>query len=458
MIREFLLPDLGEGLTESEVVRWHVAEGESVGQDQVLAEVETAKALVEVPSPWAGVVERLHVDEGTVVDVGAVILSVRTDEDDADSQPDGGSTASSAGRGAAAEPAEDVAPPNLVGYGAAAEPDGAPARRARRFAPRSGEPAAAATAAALDPAPAAPATAGLRTAPPVRSSPPVRHLAQRLGVVIDELTGTGERGLVTRGDVEAAVSAGTSGAGPDAAAPPTGPAPSAAPHPQDDERVPVRGVRKATAEAVLAAWQVPQVTVFTTVDATATVELLERLRGQRSGVRLTFLAAVARATCLALARHPGVNARWAGQEIVRHRAVSLGIAAATPRGLVVPVLHDVGSASLVELAEAITDLAATARAGRTTPAAMAGGTFTLSNVGVFGVETGTPLLHDGQAAILAVGALARRPWEHEGAVALRQVVTLSLTVDHRVLDGEDGARFLADLGAVLTDPATAFTG
>ncbi len=481
MLRDFLLPDLGEGLTESEIVSWHVAEGETVTRDQAIAEVETAKAVVELPSPFAGVIERLHVEAGTVVDVGARIVSFRTDEDEGA----GGAAPSSAPDGATSDGAapvdqeggdqgedEEAAPPNLVGYGAAAAPRGAATRRARRFAEQgpadasggSGEqaqPVHPSSAQPAQPSPPGqseqtPPPQGLRTAPPVRSTPPVRALAQRLGVVIDEIEGSGEDGRVTRDDVEAAGRSASQQPDPS----PATTASSAATPAGAGERIPVRGVQKHMAQAMASAASTPAVTVFLTVDVTATTALLETLRGRRehAEVRLTFLAAVARATCLAVARHPEVNARWDGDAIVRSPRVDLGIAAATPRGLVVPFLTDVGAASLVDLATGIGELATTARAGKTAPAALEGGTITLSNVGVFGVDAGTPILHRGQAAILAVGSVTRRPWEHEGDIALRDVVTLSLSIDHRVLDGEQGARFLAAVGATLTDPANAFVG
>jgi pyruvate dehydrogenase E2 component (dihydrolipoamide acetyltransferase) len=281
----------------------------------------------------------------------------------------------------------------------------------------------------------------------VRATPPVRRLAEQLGVHLDDLHGTGEHGLVTRQDVELAAHA----------APAAGDRPPAG----DLERIPVTGVRRRTAEAMVAsAFTAPHVTMFLTVDVTATMELLDRLRGtaEYRDVKLTFLAAVAKALCLAVTGHPEVNARWAGDEIVRSSAVHLGIAAATPRGLVVPVLRDAQASGLAELARRIADLAATARAGRTGPADLGGSTITISNVGVFGVDAGTPILNAGEAAILAVGQVARRPWEWQGDVALRAVTTLSLSIDHRVLDGEQGSRFLAAIGRTLADPATAFTG
>ena len=397
----FRLPDLGEGLTESEIVSWHVAEGDTVDLDQVLAEVETAKATVELPSPRAGVVERLYVPEGTTVAVGAPLVAFRVDAGADPHRP------SSAGEGTT---------PHLVGYGAAADVADGPVRRPRRFA----RPDAAAV---------APRTSvGLAT-------PPVRRLAASRGVRLEDLTGTGRNGAVSRADVERA-------------------APAVAPA-DDVERIPVRGVRRRTAVAMTASAAVPQVTVFTTVDVTATIELVERAR-DGEGRTPTFLAAVARAVCLAAAGTPAVNARWAGDEILRSRAVHLGIAVATPRGLLVPVLRDAHRSTLLELADRLRGTAADARADRLRPGALTGGTFTISNVGVFGVESGTPLLYDGQAAILAVGAVARRPWEWRGEVALRSTVVLALTFDHRVLDGEEASRFLVDAGRILTDPATAF--
>lgn len=380
MIKRFRLPDLGEGLTESEIVAWQVAEGDEVALDQTLAEVETAKAVVELPSPCAGVVEHLHAAEGAVVEVGSVLVTFRVDEP----SPPGP---------APAEPEPEDSPlPNLVGYGVALDEARTPVRRPRRFA-----------------------AADVATGPGPSGG----------GVALDVRPGALDlRPLPDAGDVE---------------------------------RVPVRGVRRSTATALTASAAVPQVTLFDTVDVTPTVELLAA-RAERDGHRPTFLAAVARALCLAVRDQPEVNARWDGaaQEIVRSHAVHLGVAVAAPRGLLVPVLRDADREDLGGLARRIREAAETARAGRSTPAELTGGTITLSNVGVFGVESGTPLLHDGQAAILAVGAVARRPWAWHDGVALRSTVTLSLTVDHRVVDGEQGGRFLTDLAGVLADPSLAF--
>jgi pyruvate dehydrogenase E2 component (dihydrolipoamide acetyltransferase) len=410
--REFRLPDLGEGLTESEIVAWKVAAGDRIELNQVIAEVETAKAVVDLPSPFAGIVARLLVDAGVVVAVGDPIISVEV--------PDAA--------GASSEPVE-TDPPNLVGYGAA--PESASGRRPRKLA-----------GAAVEPTPVATVAAPSRG----RAAPPVRLLARQMGISLDTVEGTGDKGLITRSDLER-----------------VGGAPAAVSRPaaSNDEStlIPVTGVRKLTAKAMVdSAFTAPHVTVFLQVDVTPTIELLERLRSQAKfrGSRLTFLTAVARAVCLALTADPSVNARWEEGGIRQFRHVNLGIAAATPRGLLVPVIPSADSLSFLELDGALTDLVQTARAGTTAPAAMTGGTFTITNVGVFGVEGGTPILADGQAGILAVGAVARRPWEFEGEIALRSVVTLSLSFDHRVVDGAEGSRLLAAIAALLADPATAF--
>ncbi|TFF12548.1 dihydrolipoamide acetyltransferase family protein [Cellulosimicrobium funkei] len=549
-LREFRLPDLGEGLTESDIVSWHVHAGDRVELNQVIAEVETAKALVDLPSPYAGVVASLHAEEGQTVSVGEPLVTFEVDDGAAPVSgggaapvTDGAAAPGSAEvparvpdavpalvgavaevRAAPADPtdapgsaevparASDAVPalvgavaavgaapadptdapePNLVGYGARPDRVGRPARRPRRAATEtqvSGPDVAE--------APRRTTVTGERP----RSTPPVRALAKKLGVRIDRVEGSGRDGLITRDDVLAAVSCHrdvarrprdehhahpATSAGPGASsgekrevAPPdrgrgaTSPlsAPGAATGVAADrstglepEVVPVRGVRKHTAAAMVAsAFTAPHATVFLTVDVTRSVELLERLRTHRlaRGARITVLALAARALCLVLPRHPALNSAWrdlpdGSAEIVRHRRVHLGIAVATDRGLVVPHVPDAQALDLPDLAVALTDLTTTARDGRTTPERLTGGTISITNVGVFGVDAGTPILVPGEAAILGLGAVRRRPWEHDGEVGLRDVVTLSLSFDHRVVDGEQGARFLADLGALLEDPALA---
>ncbi|KQM83885.1 dihydrolipoamide acetyltransferase family protein [Agromyces sp. Leaf222] len=482
MIRDFPLPDLGEGLTESEIVAWRVAVGDRVELNQIIADVETAKAVVELPSPFAGVVTALHAGEGETVNVGAPLFSCDTGE------------GSPAGSASPAEPvatadvdeqaADDAPGPNLVGYGAGAE--SGPKRRARRAAlaadlvpappaedaPAEGAPAEALPAEAL-PAVAAPAEQGPPSERP-RSTPPVRKLAHDLGVDLAALHGSGDRGLITRADVEAAASASGDGNAVDAPSQASASDEPAQSTPNGrlgggvggperaDVRIPIRGVRKHTAAAMVqSAFTAPHVTEFLTVDVTAAMDLVRSLREDPAfaGHRVTPLAVVAKAVCLAARRTPDVNARWeeASQEIVQFASVNLGIAAATERGLVVPNVKAAERLTLIELADAIGELATTAREGRTRPADLTGGTLSITNVGVFGVDAGTPILNPGEAVILAMGAVRRQPWEHRGEIALREVMTLSLSFDHRLVDGQQAASFLTDVGALLRDPARALT-
>lgn len=534
--QQFPLPDAGEGLTEAEIVTWHVAVGDTVEVNQTIVEIETAKSLVDLPCPWAGVVTRLLVETGTTVDVGTPIIEIDTDPDGA-AAPDGSGTAGTsdeggAGTSAADEPAtttgavrhvggaqrhhgvepggsdeieaaRSAARPDPVPAGASAAPAaglGAPAPRlvaaglagaepraaageqreavlvgygtaepgsARR--PRGTDAPASSGAASSDPTSSDPVRAtspALPSSPPAAgrpthalAKPPVRKLARELGVDLDSVTPTGPGGIVTREDVLARAAQAE--------------ARTLATYPGDDQpwlasgtvsadgrqtRVPVKSVRKRTAEAmVTSAFTAPHVTVFHTVDVTRTMRLVERLRSDRefADVRVTPLLVAAKALLLAVNRHPDINASWdeAAQEIVYKHYVNLGIAAATPRGLVVPNVKDAHRLGLHELAAALGDLTATARAGRTTPTDMADGTITITNVGVFGIDTGTPILNPGEAAILAFGAIRQQPWVHKGKIKARHVTQLALSFDHRLVDGELGARVLADVAAVLADPA-----
>lgn len=462
-VKEFALPDLGEGLTESELVSWRVAVGDTVQLNQIIAEVETAKALVELPAPYEGRVSQLFVEPGVTVSVGERIVAFEVGGDEP--------TPAAPVRDAAA-PA-DAPEPNLVGYGAKADSTSRPQRRARPGVAAAGASVAVAPAAPVMPeAPVAHAAPAAHVAPatPVafagdrpRATPPVRKLARERGVDLAGIAGTGERGLVTRHDLEAFLAA--PHAAPALHADSSGPSASTASNastassPREREtRIPIKGVRKATADAMVrSAFTAPQATVFLTVDATPTMELLDRLRARpdTGESRPGLLAVLAKALCIAVRRTPEVNTRWddAAQEIVQFGYVNLGIAAATPRGLVVPTIRDADGLGLADLAAAIRSLAETARAGRTTPESMSGGTITITNVGVFGVDAGTPIVTPGEAAILAVGAVRRQPWEFRGEVALRQVLTLALSFDHRLVDGEQAARFLADIGRIVADPA-----
>lgn len=421
-ITPFRLPDLGEGLTEGEILRWLVAPGETVGLNQPIVEVETAKAAVEIPSPYAGVVHGLLCDQGTTVDVGTPII-----EFSVPAEP----TAEASAPEKATEPANGRTAV-LVGYGPL---EGSATRRRRRTATP-------ATKAALS---AAVATASGDSPPRALAKPPVRKLARDLGVDLAAVTPTGPQQSVTRDDVHRA--AGQAGATVH----------SGAAEPRE-QRIPVTGVRKLTAEAMVAsAFTAPHVSVFLTVDATATMELLAELKQspEFADIKVSPLLLVVKAVAKALRRHPTLNGSWSEEtnEIVVKNYVNIGIAAATPRGLVVPNVKDADRLSTVELGLRLRDLTASARSGRVSPADLADTTFSITNIGVFGVDTGTPIIPPGQAAVLAVGTIAERPWVHEGAVVPRLVTTLALSFDHRMIDGEQGSKFLADVGRFLRQPA-----
>ena len=436
-VKEFPLPDLGEGLTEGEILRWLVQVGDTIELNQPIVEVETAKAAVEIPAKWAGKVTEIFHPEGTTVEVGTPIIAI-------DTEPGAERPEPSAAALAAVEvaPEEGMVEPGLIGGPA---PGGrtavlvgyGPRTTAAKRRPRGAPLAAAPVAPATPVAPAAPEPepdgAGKALA-----KPPVRKLARDLGVDLTRLVGSGPQGSITRADVEAAT----------APAPVTG---------DREQRVPVKGVRKLTAENMVAsAFTAPHVSVFLTVDVTRSVRALERLRAlpEWREVRVSPLLLAAKAALLAIRRYPLANSTWAGEEIVVKEYVNLGIAAATERGLIVPNIKDADRMSLRELADAMTALVQTAKAGRTAPTDMSGGTFTITNVGVFGVDTGTPILPPGEAAILCFGAIREQPWVHKDRVKVRHVTTLGMSFDHRIIDGELGSRFLRDVGAFLADPET----
>lgn len=448
MARIFALPDVGEGLTEAEILSWHVAPGDTVTINQVIVEIETAKAAVELPSPYAGVVRELYAGPGTTVAVGTPIIAIDTGSDSDSS--DSVSLASPAGSAEHSEIAIGEAGPDgriktLVGYGP--RPESVSRRPRKASAGRAGS------------GPSDPASGSEQVSQRVPlTKPPVRKLARELGIDLHTVSGSGTSGTITREDVLRAASDpepggnGTirsgSGARPDSAA--------------GQRREPVRGVRKATASAVVAsAFTAPQVTMFLAVDVTPTMELRARLKEQPRfrDLKLTPLAFAARAVCLAARRTTEVNASWDEEtgEIVYFEYVHLGIATATPRGLLVPKIHHADRMPLYELAVALDELTSAARDGRTAPADMLGGTITITNIGVLGIDAGTPLLNPGESAILALGAIRDMPWVVDGHVVARQVCQLALTVDHRVVDGQQGSRFLADVGALLSNPSLAIT-
>jgi 2-oxoisovalerate dehydrogenase E2 component (dihydrolipoyl transacylase) len=499
-VKQFKLPDVGEGLTEAEIVSWKVKPGDTVKVNEIVVEIETAKSLVELPSPFAGVVTELLVAEGTTVDVGTPIITVDTGEG-------GSSPEAAAPAAAAAEPRDDMAPPIPTAAEEIGTPDdehavepgliGGPAPGGRTsvlvgYGPRTtsavrrprksstpgsrGASAAAAQQAVqtsmmttpvpltepsvddIEPAaPATPVSGSSVAGAKVLAKPPVRKLAKDLGVDISTLTPSGPDGTVSREDVEAAANGGAAASAYSGSSSYLGG--SAIGSGERETRVPVKGVRKMTAQAMVAsAFTAPHVTEWVTIDVTRTMELVERIKSDRAfrDVKVSPLLLIAKALILAIRRNPEIHATWdeVNQEIVYKHYVNLGIAAATPRGLVVPNIKDADRMSLLELAQALGELTATARAGRTQPAEMAGGTITITNVGVFGVDGGTPILNPGESAILCVGAVRDMPWVVDGALAVRKVTQLSLSFDHRLVDGELGSRFLSDLAQVLEDPAT----
>ncbi|MFE7142515.1 dihydrolipoamide acetyltransferase family protein [Streptomyces sp. NPDC057644] len=471
--REFKMPDVGEGLTEAEILKWFVQPGDTVTDGQVVCEVETAKAAVELPIPFDGVVHELRFPEGTTVDVGQVIIAI-------DVAPGSGDAPAPAASAPAQEPVEtpeaEAEPkgrtPVLVGYGVA---ESSTKRRPRKGA--SAAPEAAAVAAAVQaelnghaaPAPAAvPPQSGAPAGGRPLAKPPVRKLAKDLGIDLATVVPTGKDGIITREDVHAAAAPAASPAAPLA---PEAPAPSVsepaavaveAPASARETRIPVKGVRKAIAQAMVgSAFTAPHVTEFVTVDVTRTMKLVAELKEDKdmAGVRVNPLLIIAKALLVAIKRNPEVNAAWdeANQEIVQKHYVNLGIAAATPRGLIVPNIKDAHDQTLPQLAASLGELVSTARDGKTSPAAMAGGTVTITNVGVFGVDTGTPILNPGESAILAVGAIKLQPWVHKGKVKPRQSTTLALSFDHRLVDGELGSKVLADVAAILEQPKRLIT-
>src|SRR5580704_1460984 len=518
-LKQFKLPDVGEGLTEADIVKWHVQPGDKIVINQIIVEIETAKAVVELPSPYEGVVAGLLVPEGETADVGTPIISVEVGPDAGSEQPPApaGQPAATSGSTPAAgdlpvapigSTAADLVPPLpeggsepgiegtlvpkederqavLVGYGVK---PGSTRRRPRKTAATAGTTGAAAVRAAPAPlaTPGAPATParGAASATPGRAAaavapapasstpggpatsdngasvlakPPVRKLAKDLGIDLSRLSGTGPGGSITRDDVQSAAqaedTAGPADAAPVVALPEFAPVTAVA----REERIAIRGVRKHTAAAVAgSAFTAPHVTEFLQIDITETMAATARLRTlpEFTGVRVSPLVLVARALMVAVARHPMINSTWDedSQEIVVRHYVNLGIAAATDRGLVVPNIRDAHALSLPGLARALAELAETARAGKATPADLRGGTITITNVGVFGVDTGTPILTPGQAAILAFGQVKDAPWVYHGQLAVRKVTTLALSFDHRIVDGDLGSAVLRDIGAMLEDP------
>ncbi|MGZ5399891.1 MAG: dihydrolipoamide acetyltransferase family protein [Nocardioides sp.] len=472
---EFKLPDVGEGLTEAELVSWKVKEGDVVAINDIICDIETAKSIVELPSPFAGTVSKLMVAEGEMIPVGTPIISIGDGSAPADQAAEmeidlsnpaasgGGEGESLVGRNKADRgPVRrarkgPATPSSEAGADTQLQLQDAFATGAAEFVPtpvhESDEPAVPATSARPDPLAVEPA------ATRALAKPPVRKLAKDLGVDLSTLTGSGDGGVITRADVESATTSvepvGASGVLTGSTRVGSG---------SRETREPIKGVRKMMATAMVgSAFSAPHVTEWITIDVTRTMEFVDRLKTRREfrDVKVSPLLVLARAVMLAARRTPEINSFWdeAAQEVVLKHYVNLGIAAATPRGLVVPNIKDAESMGLLELAQALAQLTATAREGRTQPAEMAGGTFTITNVGVFGVDAGTPIINPGESAILCFGAVRKQPWvvTANGAdeIVPRAITTLALSFDHRHIDGEKGSRFLADVAGILEDPASA---
>ncbi|KXC05984.1 dihydrolipoamide acetyltransferase family protein [Microbacterium hominis] len=433
----FHLPDVGEGLTEAEIVQWRVAPGDAVEVNDVLVEIETAKSLVELPSPFSGTVGELLAPEGQTVTVGAAIITIAGGAGDA--------AASAPAPAEQAAASDDDGGAVLVGAAARA---GATSRRKR------------------------PAERGetVRASVGVVAKPPVRKLARDLGVTLSEVTPTGPAGEVTRDDVvrhaeQASVfrniATPVAPAEREQTIPVSAPAPAAPPVGEREEAIPVKGVRKATASGMVrSAYTAPHVSVWTDVDATRTMELVKRLKASPdfADIKVSPLLIMARAVIWAVRRTPLIGAAWIDKEdgsaeIRVRNYVNLGIAAATPRGLLVPNIKDAQDLNLRELAKALEKLTLTAREGKTTPADQQGGTITITNIGVFGMDAGTPIINPGESGIVAMGTIRQKPWVVDGEVRPRFVTTVSGSFDHRVIDGDGMSRFIADVASILEEPA-----
>ena len=527
MSQVFTLPDVGEGLTEAEILSWKVAEGQTVTVNQVICEIETAKSVVELPSPFAGTVLSIMVTEGTTVEVGTPIITVGDSESAPSGTPDPGYTGSAPKDGVEGEPtAEHLGPREestsgsgrsmdssesgqaLVGAGPKADPvrrrqrtrtamridaeqpqglneQGKPAPQQDQESAKGGAARVAAgwadrfsksgigTAAqdladkagkfrdrgetwlrSLDDT--APQQQGAAQASiprrPSMAKPPVRKAAKEMGIDLADVTATGEGGQVTKRDLLAyAAHLREVEDGPD-----TFWTSTHAPARSRDERIPVKGVRKVTAQnMVRSAFSAPHVSIFVDVDASRTMEFIKRLKTTPhfEGVKVTPLLILAKAVIWAAARNPQVNATWTDSEIIIKRYMNLGIAAATPRGLLVPNIKDAQDLNLRELAIALNELAQTARQGKTQPGDMQGGTLSITNIGALGIDTGTPIINPGEVAIVAFGTIKQKPWVVDGEVIPRWITTLGGSFDHRVVDGDLSARFMADVARILEEPA-----
>jgi pyruvate dehydrogenase E2 component (dihydrolipoamide acetyltransferase) len=433
---DFPLPDVGEGLTEAEIVQWRVKVGDTVAINDVLVEIETAKSLVELPSPFAGVIVALLAAEGETVPVGTAIIQVDSDSGvPAPLHPVPEATAP-------VEPAtkgELAAEPVLVGYGSSG--GSVASRRGNR--PPTGAREKAANTPTSTPEPVVYPPAG---SSPVLAKPPIRKLAKELGVDLTKTPATGVNGEITREDVIRQSEVKTVFRNVETPEWPS----------EREEYIPVKGVRKAIASAMVRSkFEAPHVSVFVDVDATRTMDFVKRLKASPDfqGIRVSPLLIMARAVIWAVQRNPTVNSSWTDKDIIVHHYVNLGIAAATPRGLIVPNVKEAHTLNMKQLAIGLEDLTITARDGKTTPEGMSNGTITITNLGSFGVDTGTPIINPGEVSIVALGTIKQKPWVVDGQVEVRYVTTIGASFDHRVVDGDVASRFLADIASIIEEPA-----
>ena len=432
----FPLPDVGEGLTEAEIVQWKVKPGDQVALNQVVCEIETAKSLVELPSPFTGVVDQLLAKEGDTVQVGAPILSVSSGEGSTPPDPGVGEALADTEASVTAEKAESAEVKNLVGYGTGPTHSASRRRRAGQASPAA--------------SPASPVTAKIDLpvvqAMEVIAKPPIRKLAKDLGVDLGSVQATGLGGEITRDDVIRHAGQATVFKNLETPQWPE----------NREDRIPVKGVRKAIAQAMVKSmFSAPHVSVFVDVDATRTMDFVKRLKASPdfAGIKVSPLLVMVKAMIWAVQRNPTVNSTWTEEEIIVHHFVNMGVAAATPRGLIVPNVKDAHTLSLRDLAMALEQLTLTAREGKTQPEDMAGGTITITNLGSFGVDTGTPILNPGEVTIVALGTIKPKPWVVDGEVRARMVTTVAASFDHRVVDGDVASKFVADVAAVMEEPA-----
>lgn len=465
MAIEFELPDVGEGLTEAEIVEWRVKVGDSVKVNDVLVEIETAKSLVELPSPFEGKIASLLAGEGETVEVGSAILAIETadspgptviedpNDPDGDGHPGLTSAEFAEAERDAASTVDSEGGANLVGYGTAPSAQSRRSGRRRKVAERTKpatetevQQAQAQAQAAAKAKPARPASVPAASAYPIVAKPPIRKLARDLEVELSQVQATGLAGEITREDVirhaeQAKLFTNLE-------------TPSW--NPVREETFPVKGVRKQIAQnMVKSMFTAPHVTLFVDVDATRTMEYVKRLKNSPdfAGVKVSPLLLVAKAVMWAIRRNPTVNATWTDTEYTIKHYVNLGIAAATPRGLIVPNIKDAQELSMRELAGSLEQLTITAREGKTPPADQQHGTFTITNIGVFGMDSGTPVLMPGEVGIVAFGTVRAKPWVVNDEVQVRQVTTLAASFDHRLVDGDVASRFLADVARIVEEPA-----